>query len=126
MKGGIVAVAVVLLLTGCTAQPVSFTTHGTFMVPGAFSTTTDLCAPDDGYSDVRPGMQIVVEDESSKTLAVGTLGEPESASGECVFKFTVTGVPTGHKFYKVVSGRRGAVEYTENQLRTGVNLTLGD
>lgn len=121
---GMACAASVVLLSGCAQAPKPFTVHGTISVPGGFNDNTLECTPDDGYGDISQGAQVVVEDATSKTVGVASLGTPTSALGVCVFKFTVR-VPPGSAFYKVTTGTRGGVQYTQAQLEHGIALTLG-
>ena len=94
-------------------------------VQTSFSVTGSLTIASDcgswGYDDLREGAEVTVTDESGKVLAVGAL----SGSG-CVYTWQVNGVPVGPKLYGVTVGHRGAVHYTEAELRAGVQLSIGD
>jgi len=82
-------------------------------------------AGDGGYSDIRQGAAVTVKDAAGKTLALSQLGAGVPDGSACRFDFTVSDVPAGEKFYGVEVSRRGVVQYTEDQMRAGVTLSLG-
>jgi hypothetical protein len=88
------------------------------------------CSPDEGYRDID-GAQVVLSDDSGKTLAVGTMsGETpkagETGPGDCVFDFALAPVHLEpNTYYTVEVGRRGKLRYTGQQLTEPLSLTLG-
>ncbi len=131
--------AALLLLPGCASDPpdVSAPSPSTLTVTGKLIVKGDypavqvdgiMCGTGGGYTDIREGAQVVVTDESAKTIALGRLGKGAWANttAECIFFFTVTGVPTGLQFYGIEVSHRGRLQYTAAQLATPLALTIGD
>lgn len=87
----------------------------------------DDCTADDGYDDIEQGAQVVVSDQAGETLGVGNLGAGTLRSARCVFGFDIDGVPAGRRFYAVHVGNsnRGEVQHTEQEIRDGVDLSIG-
>lgn len=75
-----------------------------------------------GFEDVHPGAQVVVSDSTEKTVAIGDL---EGGGEACQYRFTVTNVPAGLGFYGVEVSHRGRLQYSEDQIREPVRLSLG-
>lgn len=111
----IIVAAAVLLLSGR-----SFDATGSLMF-------TKGCgyAGSGGYADVRAGAPVTVKDSAGKTLALGQLGTGKAEGKVCRFDFTVGGVPSGEEIYGIEVGRRGVVQYTEDQMREPIVLSLG-
>lgn len=128
-----------------TASPTSESTReitGTFTLKG-FDAEEDLtlgyfakppngapCQGDEGYDDISEGAQVVVRDESGTTIATGRLepGAYSRAEGDCIFEFSVVGVPEAD-FYSVEVSNRGELTYPRDELEAAgwsVELTLGD
>lgn len=82
-----------------------------------------------GYDDIREGTQVVVSDEAGKVIATGSLGIGfmigSGMTRTCKFHFSITSVPKGHPFYSLQVSHRGSAVYTEAQLVTGPELSLG-
>jgi hypothetical protein len=112
--------------------PRSFTVNGIMEIVG---TAGDAYSPEEGdnncsgavgYQDIAGGTtQVIVTDGSGTTVAVGHLATGRVIADGCAFKFKVQGVPAGKSFYKVEVGHRGAIQYTEKQMRDGIGLSLG-
>lgn len=89
----------------------------------------DSCQGSGGYSDIAQGTEVIVEDESGKTLATSQFGDGTYDGSVCVFDFTFSGVPKA-AFYRVhQSGNRGVLQYSYNDMVTNhwsVHLTLGN
>jgi len=88
----------------------------------------DGCSGEGGYDDIHNGTQVVLEDESGKTLATGSFG-PGTFEGEaCVFTFSFQDVPKA-AYYRVHSGSRGVLQYSYQEMvnaNWSVHLSLGD
>lgn len=133
MKPVLIVVASVLLLAGCSSAPVPIDVAGnlTLSSSAAFKLDGDLgCMASSGYDDIVTGGQVVVSDGGGKTLGLGALAAgivktTDALNWSCVFSFTVPKVPAGGAFYKVAVGHRGAIQFTETDLKSGVALTLG-
>jgi hypothetical protein len=92
---------------------------------GQTGTTGDQCEGSGGYSDMADGAEVVISDDSGKTLQITQL-EPGSIgdSGEsCYFAFNTT-VPAGDKFYGITISHRGTVKFAEADVAAPV-LTIG-
>jgi len=92
----------------------------------------ESCTPSDGYDDL-PGAQVVVADDSGKTLATGEMSQgtfTETAKdlgvtkGPCSFAFSVPNVPAGLAFYTVSVGRRGSQKVSASEIAQPLDLTL--
>jgi hypothetical protein len=73
-----------------------------------------------GYRDIHAGTQVIVTDERGTTLALGALEDVRP----CEWRFRIAAVPAGKPFYGVSVGNRGTIQFTEAELRSGVQLTL--
>jgi hypothetical protein len=82
------------------------------------------CTGASGYDDIHAGTQVVATDESGTVIATGSLLPGEPSGNACRFRFAVT-VPAGKKFYGMSVSHRGTIQYTESDLRHGVELSLG-
>lgn len=116
------------------AEPTTITAYGSVTLRassrGDIAYLAAGCRGTGGYSDLAQGAQVVVQDGSGTTLAIGQLdagiGESYVAPyGACQFGFTVPGAPAGKGFYRIEISHRGAVNYTEAQLDTSLALTIG-
>jgi hypothetical protein len=89
----------------------------------------DECVTSGGYDDIEVGAQVVVQDETGRTLATGAL-EPGNYDGSsCVFDFTLEDIKKA-AFYRVSVGReaRGGLDYSYDDMVDAdwsVHLTLG-
>jgi hypothetical protein len=123
------AVATSAAAEASTTSPTAttFTVSGSMVLHDGFGADGVPCSGDGGYSDIAEGTQVVISDESSKTLAVGVLkaGRRDS-NGRCKFPFEVLRVPTGQSFYGIEVSHRGRLQYSESQIRQGLQLSLGD
>lgn len=108
----------------------------THTITGDLSLTTandlsagDSCQGTGGYSDITPGTQVVVEDDTGKTLATSAFGPGTYDGTSCVFQFTFTDVPKA-AFYRVQqNGNRGVLQYSYAEMVSNnwsVHLTLGN
>lgn len=127
------AAGVYFLLRPQPAAAEVFTVRGQLVLPDdayAWGSTETSCVGGRGFDDIRPGAQVVVADQAGTTLAIGALGTSKVTTGAdgrlagCTIAFAVPDVPAGGKFYRLSVGRRGGLQYTEQQLRTDLRLTL--
>lgn len=102
------------------------TIHGTLELRSAdgFHLVGSQCVGDGGYSDISAGAQVVVTDETSKTVGVGSLGTGSWIGSHCEWPFEVK-VPDGSAFYGVEVTHRGRVQYPADRLDKPITLTLG-
>lgn len=101
------------------------------------------CSSDpDGFGDIAEGAQVEIRDETGEIIGLGRLQEGKQDLGEreltwqdwvvydpaiCKFRFEVE-TQAGADFYSlsIGNGQRGALSYTEEELRIGVDLSLGN
>ena len=100
----------------------------------ALTTASDLsvgssCEGTGGYSDIAPGTQVIIEDETGSTLATSSFGTGTFDGVSCIFGFEFTDVPKA-AFYRVhQSSDRGVLQYSYQDMvdsNWSVSLTLGD
>ncbi len=124
----ITAAVVVLALAAAGAyvllRPTGFDVQGTFELSD-IDTARAGCIGQGGYSDITGHDQVVVTDAAGKTVAIGRVVKGTTDGETCEYTFLVPDVPSGLGFYGVEVGRRGRVQYNEEQIRQGVKLTLG-
>lgn len=90
------------------------------------STDGTTCSGKNGYDDLAAGATINITDSGSATVALGQLqaGKWDSTHG-CVMTWSVSGVPTGKKFYGIAIGHRAAIKIPEAEMHQLVALTIG-
>lgn len=77
-----------------------------------------------GYGDISEGAEVVISDDTGKTLAITQLGAGTVTQGlDCQFLFSAS-VPAGKRFYGVTVTHRGTVKEAESDLGD-VALSLG-
>jgi hypothetical protein len=109
-----------------------FAVTGTLQLNGEGSiTTSDLpmgfaCAGTRGYGDIGPGSAVTITDESGTLLAKGSIENSRGDETSCMLTFKVFDVPAGAKFYKLEISHRGEMNYTEAEVKQGVQVSLGD
>ena len=152
----IAAIAVVALLSGCavsateTSPTPTPTTTPSIFIAGVVSTPLDLsaftasgedaaigvpCTSSAGYDDIHDGAQVIISDQTGTTIGLTTLGAGQLLAKEgdslfaarCAYKFQQT-VPGGATFYGLHAGNanRGVVQYSPEDVRNLIQLTLGD
>ncbi len=75
------------------------------------------CAGARDFGDIGPNAPIIVEDESGKLLAKGSIDGSSSSRDECLLKFVVSDVPAGSRFYRVQVGQHQEMSFTEEEAR---------
>lgn len=90
-----------------------------------FASLPSGCIGRGGYSDIEPGAQIVIKDESGDIIATSRLErDPNSVVGGCTFIF-IAEVPDA-RFYTFTLGRRGDITYSRDEIeRMGWAPALG-
>ena len=94
-----------------------------------FTSASAGCVGQGGYSDIAPGTQVQVTNQSGAIIGTGTLGSV-TASGDgttCAFPFIVMGLPRA-TFYGIQVSHRGQQDYSFSQLQADiwrVSLQLG-
>jgi len=123
------SIAAVVVLVGVAALVLALTGHSPVKIPGTNTGMTvqgQITVSDCGsvgYSDVRPGTEVDVVDQSGKVLAVSQLTQ---GAVSCTYHFTLNNVPAGQPLYGISISHRGTVHFTEDQMRAGPELTLGN
>lgn len=112
------------------AEAEAFSLAGTVRLASDVAKDPDLpagyrCAGAKDFGDIGPDAPILVEDESGKLLAKGSIEGSSSTSDECLLKFRVDDVPGGARFYRVQVGKHQEMSYTEAEAKAGVELLLG-
>ena len=136
-RAGVVAISVAIALLIAIWTTILLTTHEhhTLVAELSLSDTSlsrspgDSCSGSDGYDDITEGAQVVVSDQSGKTLGTGVLGAGTYDGDACVFGLAVRELPKA-SFYKINVGReaRGQLNYSLHQMKAShwfVDLTLG-
>jgi hypothetical protein len=148
----IATITAILLLAGCgesnkmpesptSSVPASFKVSGTITVAADSMSSEQamggVCVTDGGYSDIRTGAQVTVEDSAGKAIALGALQAGhvsevfdsgtavEGMASLCVFGFRVNDVPAGEQIYSVEVSHRGKLNFTRDKLNEPISLTLG-
>jgi hypothetical protein len=101
------------------------------------------CKAASGYDDISAGSQVTLTNGSGEVVATGNLGNGMQSNSEgwsyanwlrvgkgvamCSFSFQITDVPGGGNFYQVSLGNnnRGEISYSEDELKAGIALKLG-
>jgi len=110
----------------------TLTVTGTLELIGDVDGTTENCWGSGGYSDLGEGTQVIVRDDSGKTVGIGSLDAgsvPErfdfgDTIVSCGWSFTVEEVTSGAASYSVEVAHRGEIAFTEDEAES-VALTLG-
>lgn len=89
---------------------------------------TTWCLGQGGYSDIAPGAQVTVRDQSGEVIALAQLEpHPGDTTPACLFTFSVE-VPEA-KFYSFEVSHRGQVSFSKKDLAEGnwsIELALGN
>lgn len=115
------------------SSEVLFTLRGSLTLknPVALDSNYTRCSGTSGYDDIVQGAAVTVYDAGGAVVGSGSLGAGKYATpGEdssCVFRFAVTGVSSGSKFYQVEVSHRGKVNVTATEAKMGsFSASLGD
>jgi hypothetical protein len=109
------------------AEPKTFNVAGalTLIDAGNQNLGGGACQGSGGYDDIVEGAQVVVSDASGTTIAVGALGGgARDSSVECVFPFTIVGVPDAPGPFNVEVTHRGTIAFTRDNA-TSIQMSLG-
>ena len=122
------------LIAGCgsdeaavPAEPKTITVQGSLLLltSDLFWATDTECTGSEGYDDIAAGAQVVIRDESGKSIALGRLEPGEGVSDvECRFPFSIDDVPAGQGIYSVEVSHRGEIAFEEKDAQE-LALTLG-
>ena len=103
---------------------------GTFTVvssPGdPVSGTIAGCEMPSSLADIREGTPISLYDADTSRVATDQLVYDGGDLASCTFTFTFTDVTPGGSVYLIELPGRGQLDYTEDELRAGVDITLGN
>ncbi|WP_214103285.1 hypothetical protein [Acrocarpospora catenulata] len=111
------------------SAPATFTASGTVLAFGASWSNKE--GEECGYTsrqseDIKPGLRLVLSDNTGKTVGIGTLGVGILTLGDsppetqrCVFHFSIADVPADSPFYGLKIGDRDPVDYSAAELRSG-------
>lgn len=121
------AVVVAAVLAAGIGVTFSVITAGAVLAPHTFSadgfvviSNTTCDSIPDGFSDIAPGVDVNVKDQSGKLVAFGELRKGKDIGGaidSCAFPFKVTDIPSGLGIYSVEVSHRGAIQYKEPRMR---------
>ena len=111
-----------------TAEP--FTLTGKVRLTSDLVKTSGLpagynCAGARDFGDIGPNAPIIVEDESGRLLAKGSIDGSSNSRDGCLLNFEVSDVPAGLRFYRVHVGQRQEMSYTEEEAKAGVEFMMG-
>lgn len=111
------------------AHGAPFTVEGRFTVvssPGAqVSGDGESCELPPTLSDIGEGTRITLVEDSTTVLGTAQLVYDEGDLTSCTFTFGFTDVPSGGAMYVIQLAGRGQLIYTEDELRAGIEITLG-
>jgi hypothetical protein len=82
------------------------------------------CAGQYGYRDISSSTVVSVTNEEGVELATTSLGEGKGTYYKCVFSYSFT-LLEGEKYYEVEVGDRGALRFTESELKIPGALNSG-
>ena len=103
---------------------------GTFTVvssPGEpVSGTIAGCEMPISLADIREGTSISLHEADTSRVTTDQLAYDGGDLASCTFTFTFTGVTPGGSKYLIELPGRGRLDYTEDELRAGVDITLGN
>lgn len=106
-----------------------FAVDGTLLVsasPGEpVSGDAGRCELPPTLSDIGTGTRIGLLGPTGAPIATAMLSYGGGDQASCTFAFDFEAVPAGEPFYLVEIPGRGQLQYTERELREGVDVTLG-
>ncbi len=76
-------------------------------------------------TDIGAGTEITLSDSAYSPVDAATLAYDGGDLSSCTFTFDFDEVPAGASFYLIEVPGRGQLTYTEDELRAGVDITLG-
>lgn len=105
----------------------------------SFDTSGVIVQTLDSYSTCPlSGDEVVIMDAEGKDLAFGNLDSPEMDGSkeddgtkwgtwiyECTYTFEITNIESGHDIYQMTIGGQYAPRQTEEELSSGIALTIG-
>jgi hypothetical protein len=122
----ILAIAVGVVVVAGLAVAAVMALTATMTVTGHLTLHVSTYSSVRGFDDIHEGTAVTVRDEAGTTVAIGRLGAPDCASGDCVYPFAVDDVPGDSPFYEVEVSHRGGVTFSRDDLRSkGAELVLG-
>jgi Protein of unknown function (DUF2510) len=120
----IVVLAAIVIAVKVTSGPGTFTAHGTLEVAVR---TLDGNTPSQTYPDISDGGQVTVIDSDHNVIGTGALSETGTGGLDSDDYTFTTKVPGGEQRYGIqIGNNRGTVWYSQQQMRRGPELCLGD
>lgn len=107
------------------STPAAFTLRGsmTLTSPTPLDYDHKACTGSGGYADIVRGAAVTVYDDAGKVVDAGALGAgryaSEDSTAPCLFRFSMSGVPGGSKFYQVEISHRGKVTVPAAEAKAG-------
>lgn len=108
---------------------------GAFTVDGTFTVVSSPAEPVSGdatgcdlpitLSDIGEGTTISLIEGGTSRIASDMLVYSGGDLSSCTFRFQFPDVPAGGSFYMLELPGRGQLTYTEDELRAGIDITLG-
>lgn len=123
----IVAAAAFISLGGSGALLPKHEISGTFTLTDTGNLFVNSCSGSGGYSDIRLGTNVVLKDGDGKLLSTGSLGPGVGTGSQCLFEYSLLGVPEV-PFYTIEVGKRGSLSYSLADMKSAgwtIGLTLG-
>jgi hypothetical protein len=102
-----------------------YTVYGTVDIlhssTAQFSGARGQCGAESDFSDIHPGADVTVRDDSDEIVGTGHLGDGEYINTYgyktyCQWPFIVSGVPRGSSFYKLQISHRTPLSYPPDKL----------
>jgi hypothetical protein len=76
------------------------------------------CIGQGGYTDITPGVSVILTNQDNKILGSSTLGTGvvDSSAGTCTYSFTIPDVPEDQSQYAIEVSHRGKVVNSKSEL----------
>lgn len=84
----------------------------------------DPCEGEGGYGDINASTQVIVTNGRGDALTRTSLGQGRVSDLSCRYEFEFE-VTEGEETYVVAVGRRGETSYTFEEIKRGIQLSLG-
>lgn len=135
-----IAVAAIAITTYLLARPGEFSGYGAVTVnttssivgrvsDGVLYAENTDCEGVDGYSDLAIGSRVSVADSGGEIVALGVISDGNAKTGVgpsgCVLEFIVRDIPEDAGPYQVTVGHRDPIVVGEDELRAGVEFSIG-
>ena len=84
----------------------------------------DSCRGEGGYSDINSSTQVVLSNGTGDIITRSNLGPGVVRNSACTYSFELE-VTEGEESYVLAVGDRGEMTHTFDELKSGVELSLG-